>query len=399
MRHDHHHRYAMRSLVRSMGPTLLALAICGVVRAAPSVRRAVEVVFVGTYTTETNPKSASRGIYAFQFDDVSGALTPTGLAAETPSPSFLTVSADGRFLFAVNELQTYEGTATGLVSSFAVDRATGKLARLSVQPTQGAGPCHLALDKTGRYLAVANYNGGNYSLFPVDREGRLGPASLVVTGESTSGPDGSPLKPLAHMVAFDRTNRFLVASDKGLNKLLIFRFDAAAGTLVPNTPPSVSWPQPRSGPRHFAFDPEERFVFSIGEQSATITTFAWNADSGVLTPRGSVPTRPADVTTGSTAEIATHPSRPFVYGTNRGHNSIAVFRVGTDGALTLVEHELTRGTTPRSFGIDPSGRWLIAGNQGSGSLSVFRIDDTTGALDPVGPLVPVDAPVSVVFVK
>jgi len=379
-------------------------ALLGLVGAAAGVTllgaRADRLVYIGTYTTDTNANSTSKGIYAFRFDDGTGALTPVGLAAETPSPSFLTASADGRFVFAVNELQTYQGETTGLVTSFAVDRATTKLTQLSQQITKGAGPCHLVLDKTGRFLAVANYTSGNFALFPVGQDGKLQPATTVVTGEATTGPDGAPLKGLGHMVAFDATNKFLVASDKGLNKLLVFRFDAAKGTLTPNQPPSVSIPQPRSGPRHFGFDPKEQYVFSLAEQAATITTFSWDAKTGTLAPLGAVPTRPEGVTTGSTAELVVHPSGKFVYGSNRAANStIAVFRVGPNGALTLVEHAATRGATTRGFGIDPAGQWLIAGNQGSGTLAVFRIDQNTGALTPVGPLSEVVQPVNVIFLK
>jgi 6-phosphogluconolactonase len=368
---------------------LFAIAVV-VGTTAPVQTRTEHLVYIGTYTGET-----SKGIYAFRFDDTSGGLTPLGLVVETPSPSFLTASANGRFVFAVNELQTFEGAASGSVTSFAVDPATAKLTQISVQPSRGTGPCHLALDRTGRYLAVANYGGGNFALFPVGADGRLQPATTVVAGE---GSDPSrPVTRLGHMVAFDATNRFLVTSDKGLDKLLVFRFDASTGTLTPNQPASASLPT-RTGPRHFAFHPNGRWLFSIGEQAATITTFSWDDRSGSLTASGSVSTRPADVTTGSTAEIAVHPSGRFVYGSNRGHDSIAVFSVDqSTGALTLVEHELTRGRTPRNFAIDPTGRWIIAGNQQSGTLAVFSIDQNTGALSPVGGLTTVGAPVSVLF--
>lgn len=389
---------ARRSLRQTRLVLFAPIVVAALAVAAATATRATAIVFVGTFTTETNPKSASRGIYAFRFDDATGALTPLGLAAATISPSQLVVSADGRFLFATNELQTVDGVATGLVSSFAIDRATGQLTQLSEQQSRGAGPCQLSLDRTGRYLAVANYTSGNYAIFPVGPDGRLQPASSVVAGEPTTGPDGAPLQPLGHMVRFDRANRYLIASDKGLNKLLVFRFDASTGAVTPNTPPSVSLPRPRSGPRHFAFDPTERFLFSIAEQAATITSFAWNAAAGTLAALGSVPTRP-DGTTGSTADIGVHPSGRFVYGSNRGHNSIAAFKVDDGGPLTLVEYEPTRGTTPRAFRIDPTGRWLIAANQGSGTLAVFAIDQVTGALDPVGPLVPAETPVAVVFLE
>jgi 6-phosphogluconolactonase len=383
-----------RILVRPLFALLAVIAAALAVSAAAQARGvarasgAGRLVYIGTYTGE-----ASKGIYAFRFDDRTGQLNPVGLVAETPSPSFLTSSADGRFVFAVNELQTYAGGPGGSVTSFAVDPGSAKLTELSAQATRGNGPCHLVLDRTGRYLAVANYGGGNYSLFPIGRDGKLQPATLVVDGQSAE-TEGA--RPLGHMVGFDARNRFLVTADKGLNRMLVFRFDAARGTLMPNVPASAPLP-PKSGPRHFAFHPNGKWLFTINEQGATITTFAWDAKTGRLTSRSSVPTRPAEVTTGSTAEIAVHPNGKFVYGSNRGHDSIAVFAVGKDGALTPVEYESTRGQTPRNFAIDPSGRWLIAANQRSNTLAVFAIDRATGALSPVGDLSNVGAPVSILF--
>jgi 6-phosphogluconolactonase len=349
------------------------------------------IVYVGTYTGET-----SRGIYAFRFDDSSGGLTPLGLAAETPSPSFLTASGNGRVVFAVNELQSFQGAASGSVTSFAADPVAATLTEISVQPTRGAGPCHLALDHTGRYLGVANYGGGNFSLFPVGADGRLQPATTVVAGDQPEPGPSTPAVRLGHMVGFDAQNRFLLAADKGLDRLLVYRFDASKGSLTPNRPPSAALP-PGSGPRHFAFHPNGKWLFAISELAATITTFVWDQASGRLTAAGSVSTRPADVTTGTTAEIAIHPSGRFVYGSNRGHDSIAVFSVGGGGALTLVHYEPTRGQTPRNFAIDPTGRWLIAANQQSGTLAVFSIDQSTGRLSPVGPLTSVGSPAHVLF--
>jgi 6-phosphogluconolactonase len=376
--------------VRLAASTLCVLTIAATLKpAAPLEARKQRVVYIGTYTGE-----ASKGIYGFHFDDTSGALTSMGLVAETPSPSFLTASANGRFVFAVNELQTFGGAASGSVTSFAVEPATDKLTELNVQPSRGAGPCHLALDRTGRYLAVANYSGGNYALFPVGTDGRLQPAINVVAGDTTD----AAAKALGHMVGFDAQNRFLITADKGLNRMLVFRFDPSKGSLAPNQPAFAALP-PGSGPRHFAFHPNGKWVFTIAEQAATITTLTWDQKTGALSPIGSVPTRPAGVTGGSTAEIAVHPNGRFVYGSNRGHDSIAVFSIGSDGTLTLIEHESTRGQTPRNFTIDPTGRWLIAGNQRSNTLAVFRIDEKTGALSPVGDLVSVGSPVSVLFMN
>jgi len=374
--------------VRFAASVLCLFAITTAVNTAtPAALRKERVVYIGTYTGE-----ASKGIYGFRFDDNAGTLTPMGLVAETPSPSFLTASSNGRFVFAVNELQSFGGEASGSVTSFAVEPATSKLTQINVQPSKGAGPCHLALDRTGRYLAVANYSGGNFALFPVGGDGRLQPASSVVKGETSD----AAAKALGHMVGFDAQNRFLVAADKGLNRMLVFRFDPSSGTLSSTQQPSAALP-PGSGPRHFAFHPNGKWLFTIAEQAATITTFRWDAKTGTVAPLSSVPTRPAEIKTGSTAEIAVHPSGRFVYGSNRGHDSIAVFSVGNDGALTLVEYEPTRGQTPRNIAIDPTGRWLIAGNQRSNTLAMFRIDGKTGALSPVGDLVNVGSPVSVLF--
>jgi 6-phosphogluconolactonase len=354
---------------------------------------ATHVVYVGTYTGE-----ASKGIYAFKFDDSSGALSPIGLVAETPSPSFVVASADGRFVFAVNELEKYGGAASGSVTSFAVDKGTSRLTQLSVQPTGGAGPCHLALDRTGRYLAVANYSGGNFAVFPVGADGRLQPAVSVVTGEAPGAGASRPAKPLGHEVVFSADNRFLIAADKGQDRLFVYRFDASTGKLTPNDPPAVSL-APGSGPRHFVFHPGGRWVFAIAEQAATITTLLWDPRTGGLASKTSVSTTPAGQKTGSTAEIAIHPSGRFVYGSNRGHDSIAVFSVGAEGVLTPVEFEPTRGKTPRHFALDPGGRWVIAANQGSGTLAVFSIDQATGALSPVGPPAAVGSPVCVLFMN
>jgi 6-phosphogluconolactonase len=378
---------------------LIALTVLvGLVIAAMTDRRgearpvnSERIVYVGTYTGET-----SHGIYAFRFDDSSGGLTPLGLAAETPSPSFLTSSANGRAVFAVNELESFRGAASGSVTSFAADPATAKLTEISVQPTRGAGPCHLALDRTGRYLAVANYGGGNFSLFPVNADGRLQPATSVVAGDQAELVPSKPVVRLGHMVGFDAHNRFLLAADKGLDQLLVYRFDPSKGILTPNRPASASL-RPGSGPRHFAFHPNGEWLFAINELSSTITTFTWDQAAGRLTAGASVSTRPADVTTGTTAEIAVHPSGRFVYGSNRGHDSIVVFRVGDGGALTLVQYESTRGKTPRHFAIDSTGRWLIAANQQSGTLAVFSIDQNSGRLSPVGPLTSVGSPANILF--
>ena len=351
------------------------------------------LVFIGTYTGE---KTGSKGIYAFRFDEATGALTPLGLKAETPSPSFLATNAAGTVLYAVNEVGDYQGQKSGSISSFTVDAATGALKPLGTTlSTGGADPCHLQCDRTGRALAVANYSGGNFALFPIGSNGGLSAPSLFA-GEGSGPNKARQAGPHGHETVFDPSNRYLLAVDLGIDKVLVYRFDQAKGTIAA-TPTPASLP-PGSGPRHLAFHPSGRFVFVINELLSTIATFGWDGEKGALSPVSSVSTLPADFKgQNSTAEIAVHPSGRFVYGSNRGHDSIAVFSAGGDGRLTLVEHESTRGKTPRNFTLDPSGRWLIAGNQDTGTLAVFAVDQTTGALSPSGPLAQVGAPVCILF--
>ncbi len=274
-------------------------------------------------------------------------------------------------------------------------RRAAKLDAISTQSSRGAHPCHLELDKTGRFLAVANYTGGNYSLFPVNAEGRLEPAVAVVAGKGR-GPTGRQEGPHGHAVTFDAANRFLIATDLGIDRVMVYRFDPAAGALAANTPPSVAM-KPGAGPRHFVFHPNGHQAFVINELDSTITSLKWDGATGAFSVIGTVSTLPAGVTASTTAEIHVHPNGRFVYGSNRGHDSIAVYSVADDGSLKLVEIESTRGKTPRNFTIDPTGRWLLAGNQESSTIAVFGIDQTTGALTPVGEPVPAPTPVSILF--
>jgi 6-phosphogluconolactonase len=356
-------------------------------------------VYIGTYT---GPKSTSKGIYAFRFDPGTGALTPAGLATESNNPSFLAIHPSGRFVYAVNEVGDFAQQKSGAVAAYRRDPASGALTLINQRASKGGAPCHLVVDKSGKFVLVANYSGGNVAVLPIGEDGALGEAVSVMQHEG-SGPNESRQKgPHAHSINLDAANRFAVAADLGIDKLLVYRFDAAKGTLTPNSPPSAST-VPGAGPRHFAFAPDQRFAFAINELDSTLSSYAWKADAGVLSPVASVttlPSRPADAPASYTAEVQVHPSGRFVYGSNRGHDSIAVFGLdGSTGKLTAVEHEATRGKWPRNFGIDPSGRWLIVANQHTDSLAVFRIDQKTGALDPVGDPVTVGTPVCVKFVR
>lgn len=375
------------------GRLILAAVIAAFVAlASAQTPPASTLVYVGTYTS-----GKSRGIYAFRFDGSKGALTPLGLAAETKSPSFLALHPSGRFLYAVNEVNDVGQERGGSVNAFVVDRETGKLTLLNTQPSRGAHPCHLAVDRTGRFVLVANYTGGSVAVLPVAADGRLDAPIQVVPHEGSSVNQQRQQGPHAHFVAFDASNRYAIAVDLGADRLFVYRFDEKTGRLTPNEPRFTAV-EPGAGPRHFAFHPDGRRAFVINELQSTITAYAWDAARGFLTPGATVVTTPEPPPEGNTtAHIRVHPEGRFLYGSNRGHDSIAVFEIAGDGRLEPVEFEPTRGRTPRNFEIDPSGRWLIAANQRSDSLAVFRIDGQTGALSPVGDLVGAPSPVCVLF--
>jgi 6-phosphogluconolactonase len=370
--------------------TALVLGLAGAAAAQP----AGQLVYVGTYTGEK-----SQGIYAFRFDASTGALTPLGLAAETRNPSFLALHPNGRFLYAVNEVDDADGEKSGSVSAFAIDRETGRLTLLNAQSSRGAHPCYLVVDRAGRHVLVANYSGGNLAVLPIQTDGRLAPASQVVQHRGSSVNTRRQKGPHAHSIDLDAANAFAVSADLGADRLFVYKYDAEAGRLTPGLMPAVA-AEPGAGPRHFAFHPNGRFGFAINELSSTLTAYAWDAGRGALRLIATVPALPAGYRGESwTAEVLVHPGGRFVYGSNRGHDSIAVFRVNPEtGHLTLVEHESTRGRTPRHFAIHPGGGWLVAANQRSDTLAVFRIDERTGRLSPSGGLAKAGSPVCVVFV-
>jgi 6-phosphogluconolactonase len=355
------------------------------------------LVYFGTYTG-----AKSKGIYVSRLDPASGALGPPLLAAETTSPSFLAVRPGGDFLYAANEVGNYEGKASGSVSAFAIDRRTGMLTALNQQASVGAGPAHLVVDKTGRNVLVANYGGGSVAVLPIDAAGRLQPASAFIQHTGASVNPERQKAPHAHSVNVDPANRFAYVADLGLDKVLVYRFNASDGSLAANDPPFASV-QPGAGPRHFAFHPNGRVAYVINEMHCTVTAFVSDAKRGALTAFQTISTLPADQPTlpsYSTAEVQVHPSGKFLYGSNRGHDSIVVFAIdGKTGRLTYVENTPTQGSTPRGFGIDPTGGYLLAANQRSDSVVVFRIDQRTGRLTPTGNTIDVGAPVCVTFVR
>ncbi|MHB8652417.1 MAG: lactonase family protein [Terriglobia bacterium] len=351
------------------------------------------LVYVGTYTGPS-----SKGIYAYRFDPATGGLTSLGLAAETSSPSFLAVDPTHRFLYAVNEIANYQGGKSGGVSAFSIDHATGNLKFLNEVASRGADPCYVSLDKTGKYVLVANYRGGSVAVFPVLKDGRLGEATAFDQHHGSSVNPERQLGPHAHMISVTPDNRFALAADLGLDELLVYRFDSAHGSLAANHPP-FGKVNPGLGPRHFAFSSSGKFVYLISEMGSTITAFSYGARTGLLKEIETVSTLPADFSGVSTAaEIAVHSSGKFLYASNRGHDSIAVFAIDPrKGTLKLTEHVSTQGKTPRNFAIDPTGSYLIAANQDSNNVVIFRIDPRTDRLTPTGEVVDLQSPVCVTF--
>lgn len=353
------------------------------------------LLFVGTYT-----KGESKGIYAYRYDASSGHLTSLGLAAETANPSFLAVDPSHRFLYAVNELQDYKGSKSGAVTAFAIDRKTGKLSRLNEVASRGEDPCYISLDKTGKYVLVANYTSGNIAVFPVQKDGSLGDASAFVQHQGTGPNHERQEGPHAHWIETSADNHYAIVADLGLDKLLIYRFDATKGSLTPNNPPAADLP-PGSGPRHVAFSPDNKFAYSVNELKSTVTAFAFDAGDGSLKPFQTVSTLPKDFSgENDTAEIHVHPDGKFLYASNRGHDSIAVFAIEPKtGRLTLVHNFSTQGKTPRNFELDPSGLHLLAANEDTGNIVVFRLNASTGReLTATDDNVKVPAPVSLRFV-
>lgn len=351
--------------------------------------------YIGTYTEKTK----SKGIYAFRFDDTSGKLSFIGVAAETLNPSFLAVHANGKHLYAVNELGKFNGEESGAVSAFSIDRKSGKLKLLNQVSSRGAGPCHISLDKTGKYVLVANYDSGTVAVFPVQSDGQLGKYTGYEKHMGSSVNKERQEGPHAHWIATSPDNRFLLTADLGIDKILISQFHLADGAFTPNKPNSGVRLKSGAGPRHAAFSPSGKFFYVANELNSTVTAYSYGAKDGTLHELQTVSTLPKDFSgANDVAEVAVHPSGKFLYVSNRGRDSIAVFAIDAlKGKLTSVADIATQGKTPRNFAIDPTGKYLLAANQGSNDIVVFKIDPATGGLTLTGQVIDVPAPVNIAF--
>lgn len=325
-------------------------------------------IFVGTYT-----QGASDGIYTCLFDEKTGELSEPVLAAETVNPTFLTIHPDRPLLICCNEVNDFEGRAQGALSVYRIAPDTGKLEFINQQPTGGAAPCHLTIDATGRFVLTANYFGGSTTVLPIADDGSLKPSCCFIQHEG-SGPNKQRQEmPHAHSVNLSSDNRFAYVADLGTDRIWTFLFDETSGQLTPASPDSASVAA-GGGPRHFDFSLDERFAWSNNELTSTVTTFERDPESGQLSAVQELSTLPAQFEgNNSTAECRLHPNGRFVYVSNRGHDSLAVYAVGDDGRLSLVEISPSGGQEPRNFYIVPGGNWLLSENQNSDSIVVFAI--------------------------
>ena len=373
---------ALVILVTSLSPEMTAAAS----------KMNESLVYIGTYTDQQ-----SKGIYGYRFNSSTGQLTPLGLAAESANPSFLTTDARGHFLYAVNELDSYQGQPTGAVSAFAIDSATGKLSLLNQVASHDQGPAHIAIDRTGKFAFVSNYPLGSMAVFSVLKDGQLGKLSAFVRHQGSSANKQWQQGPHVHQVVFSPDNRFALVADPGIDQVMAYPFDAGNGKLGK---PVIAHAPPGSGPRHFAFDPGGRFLYVVNELLSSVLTYAYDPRSGALSQAGIISTLPGGFSgTNYAAEIAVHPSGKFLYASNRGDDSLAVFAIDpSKGTLKPIEFVQTNGKRPRNFALDPTGSWLLVGNQESDNVVVFRIDGKTGRLTATGEAIPVPSPACVTFV-
>src|SRR5215468_1663897 len=347
--------------------------------------------FAGTYTSKTQ----SKGIYAFRYDATSGKMTALGLAAETPDPSFMAIHPSGKFLYAVNE-----GGKSSFVTSFSLDAKTGKLTQLNQVPSLGEDPCYITFDQSGKYILVANYTSGTLAVFAILADGKIGEKTALNQDSGTLGPKKERQEgPHAHWIETSADNRYALAADLGLDQILIFQFDAGKGTLGPHMPPSVAL-KAGSGPRHSVFSPNGKFLFVVNELSSTATSLSYDPKTGDLKQVNTVSTLPLEFSgRNDVAEVAVHPNGRYLYVSNRGMDSIALFAIDPKkGTLSPRGRVPTGGKEPRHFALDPAGNFMFVENQLSDTIVVFHVDALSGELTPTGDTLSVPSPVCLKFI-
>ncbi len=349
-------------------------------------------VFIGT-----GGGKLAKGIYRCEFDPSTGDLSKPELAAEIGNPNFLAIHPNGKFLYCVGNVNV-NGKSGGGVTAFALDAKTGKLMQLNQQLAGGAGPCHINVDPSGKCVIIANYGGGSTDVFPIGDDGKLKECSTHVQHKGKSANPKRQEAPHAHSVNISKDGNFAIVADLGLDQVIVYKLDAATGKIEPSDPPYCVT-APGAGPRHFAFHPNGKLAFVINELDSTLSSLSYDSAKGELKTLKTVSTLPKDFKgNNSTAEVVVHPSGKFVYGSNRGHNSIASYKLDEKtGDLTFVGYGTEGVNTPRNFNIDPTGQYMIVGSQGSNQVVMFKIDPKTGALKPHGKPIEVGTPICIRF--
>ncbi|MEO6966705.1 MAG: lactonase family protein [Acidobacteriaceae bacterium] len=393
------------------GASTLAIAqsqICSASIIGDNTRRRRMFAYVGTNTIAGDGAANGKGIYLFGMDPSTGELSCIKLAAATNNPSWLALHPAQPYLYTVHEVADYEGKS-GAVSAYAINRASGDLQYLNTVSSQGAGPAHLSVDTSGKYVFVANYGGGSIAVLPILPDGKLGAATFkhqdsdhVGSKKPTSAPPGSFAfsghdAPHAHMIASDPSNRFVIRTDLGQDRIYVYHLDASTGMLTAANSPFVTLPT-GDGPRHFAFHPNRRWMYSVQEEASTVVLFHFDPETGSLSSQQTISTLPHGFTgTNFCSEILVSRDGCFLYVGNRLHNTIAVFSIGERGRLHLVGEAPTLGDYPRQFNIDPGGKFLYACNQRSDQITSFRINSKTGELAFTGQYTPVGTPTCILF--
>ncbi|MGC1767587.1 MAG: lactonase family protein [Candidatus Acidiferrales bacterium] len=386
-------QFPVRRMRAVLGLFLAAVLTLTAFTSAHATGATKERVYIGTYT-----EHGSKGIYVCEFDPSTGTLTPPGLAAATADPSFLVVSPDRRFLYAINETDHFNGQPAGGVSAFSIAPATGKLTLLNQVSSLAPGPAYITLDRSGHYVLVANYDEGSVAVYRIMPDGKIGDSTAFVRHYGSSVNAERQKGPHAHSIAMSSDNRFAIVADLGLDELIVYPLDASQGTLGT---PRVIKTDPGVGPRHLTLASSGKFVYVINELKSSLTVYSYNASDGAMTPLQKISTLPNNFHGENTAaEVVLDPTEKFLYASNRGDdNSIAVFAVDPKkGTLTAIEYVPTGGKTPRNFAIDPSGQWLLAANQDSNNIVAFRINAKSGRLTPAGKSIEVNSPTIVDFV-
>ena len=372
----------------------MAASAFGLVALARDSKPDDELLYVGTYTEG----GRRDGIYLVRMDRRSGKLRRVGAVDAGANPSFLAIHPNGRVLYAVNEVEKYNGRASGAVSAFAIANNTGALTRLDEQPSEGGAPCYVSVDRSGRVVLVANYVGGNVVLLPIQADGSLAQVAHVEQHKG-SGPNAERQEAAhAHCIVADPSNRFALAADLGVDRVFVYRLDLESKTLR-HVEGGDAVMRPGAGPRHIAFHPTLPLVFVTNELDSTVATLRFDAERGALSSLNALSTLPTGWTgTNYPADIHIAPSGRTLYVSNRGHNSIAVFSVAeSTGALALEQTVSTEGDWPRNFSLDPTGRWLLVANQKSGSVVVFERDQKSGRLTPTRQRIELPSPVCLRF--